>query len=120
MFQDHVKDLSISKGAHIYTLFISEFDALSRLGVFDPHAFVRNHFQSEKLFFLPTAAIGQQLISQVEATVEETLATGSFTDIMVPSFFSHPYQFFFKPKLLVLSWTNIQSFFFFCRTHKKI
>ncbi|CAH0385879.1 unnamed protein product [Bemisia tabaci] len=66
-----------------------EFDALSRLGVFDPHAFVRNHFQSEKLFFLPTAAIGQQLISQVEATVEETLATGSFTDIMddLPSVF---------------------------------
>ncbi|XP_039288056.1 E3 UFM1-protein ligase 1 homolog [Nilaparvata lugens] len=66
-----------------------EYDALQRLGISDPVNFVQRNFSSEKLLQLPTCAVGKQLLSQVEASVEEALATGSWLDVMqiLPSVF---------------------------------
>ncbi|PSN54204.1 E3 UFM1-protein ligase 1 [Blattella germanica] len=66
-----------------------EYDALSRLGISDPQVFVRKHFPNEKLLLLPSCAVGPQLFDQMEAAVEEAIATGSMVDIMplLPSLF---------------------------------
>ncbi|XP_075226731.1 UFM1 specific ligase 1 [Lycorma delicatula] len=66
-----------------------EYDALTRLGISDVHSFIHRHLASEKLLMLPSCAVGRQLLDQVEAAVEETLATGSWLDIMplLPSVF---------------------------------
>ena len=54
-----------------------------RLGIVDHHLFVRKHFPNEKLLFLPSFAVGPNVIDSVEAAVEEAIATGSMVDIMV-------------------------------------
>lgn len=66
-----------------------EYDALQRLGISDPVNFVQRNFSTEKLLQLPTCAVGKQLLSQVEASVEEAIATGSWLDVMqiLPSVF---------------------------------
>uniref|UniRef100_R4G486 E3 UFM1-protein ligase 1 homolog n=1 Tax=Rhodnius prolixus TaxID=13249 RepID=R4G486_RHOPR len=67
-----------------------EYDALNRLGISEPKSFIRRHFASSGLLELCTCMIGPQLLNQVEATVEETLRTGSCIDVMmlVPSVLS--------------------------------
>jgi hypothetical protein len=60
-----------------------EYDALMRLGILDHQLFVRKHFPNEKLLLLPSCAVGPQVIDQIEAAVEEAIATGSMVDIMV-------------------------------------
>jgi len=54
-----------------------------RLGIVDHQLFVRKHFPNEKLLFLPSFAVGPNIIDSVEAAVEEAIATGSMVDIMV-------------------------------------
>jgi hypothetical protein len=54
-----------------------------RLGIMDHQLFVRKHFPNEKLLFLPSFAVGPNVIDSVEAAVEEAIATGSLVDIMV-------------------------------------
>ncbi|XP_001607207.1 E3 UFM1-protein ligase 1 homolog [Nasonia vitripennis] len=67
-----------------------EYDALSRLGISDPKSFVKRHFSNESLVYLDTVAVGPVLIDQVDANIEEVVATGSYTDIypLLPSVFS--------------------------------
>ncbi|KAJ8891610.1 hypothetical protein PR048_004138 [Dryococelus australis] len=66
-----------------------EYDALTRLGISEPKTFVSKHFPGEKLLLLNSCAVGKQLFDQVEASVEEAVATGSWIDIMpiLPSVF---------------------------------
>lgn len=54
-----------------------------RLGIVDHQLFVRKHFLNEKLLFLPSFAVGPNVIDSIEAAVEEAIATGSVVDIMV-------------------------------------
>uniref|UniRef100_A0A0K8SRL7 E3 UFM1-protein ligase 1 homolog n=1 Tax=Lygus hesperus TaxID=30085 RepID=A0A0K8SRL7_LYGHE len=66
-----------------------EFDALTRLGISDPVSFVNRHFDTGSMLELPSCIMGPQLISQVDAAVQETLLTGSFLDVsmLLPSIF---------------------------------
>jgi superoxide dismutase len=66
-----------------------EYDALMRLGIADHQLFVRKHFPNEKLLFLPSFAVGPNVIDSVEAAVEEAISAGSLVDIMplLPSLF---------------------------------
>jgi len=54
-----------------------------RLGIVDHQLFVRKHFPNEKLLFLPSFAVGPNVIESVEAAVEEAIVTGSMVNIMV-------------------------------------
>jgi hypothetical protein len=54
-----------------------------RLGIVDHQLFVRKHFPNEKLLFLPSFAVGPNVIDSVEAAVEEAVVTGSMVDVMV-------------------------------------
>lgn len=67
-----------------------EYDALSRLGIPDPKAYIRRRFKDEPLVFLKTLCTGQTLLAQVEAAIDEAAATGSWVDLapLVPSVFS--------------------------------
>lgn len=68
-----------------------EYDALNRLGISDPSNFVKRHFPNENITFLDSVAVGTTLLDQVDANIEEAVATGSFVDIspLLPSVFSY-------------------------------
>jgi hypothetical protein len=57
-----------------------EYDALVRIGITDPESFAKRRFQD--LSFLTTCCIGQQIIDQVEASVEEALSSGSYVEVL--------------------------------------
>uniref|UniRef100_A0A8C9ZTT7 E3 UFM1-protein ligase 1 n=1 Tax=Sander lucioperca TaxID=283035 RepID=A0A8C9ZTT7_SANLU len=58
-----------------------EFDALVRLGIPDPSSYIKKRFKSNKLLFLRAACVGQALVDQVEASVEEAVNSATWTDI---------------------------------------
>lgn len=58
-----------------------EFDALVRLGIPDPSTYIKKRFKSSKLLFLRAACVGQGLVDQVEASVEEAVSSATWTDI---------------------------------------
>ncbi|XP_042359746.1 E3 UFM1-protein ligase 1 [Plectropomus leopardus] len=58
-----------------------EFDALVRLGIPDPTSYIKKRFKSNKLLFLKAACVGQALVDQVEASVEEAVNSATWTDI---------------------------------------
>ena len=60
-----------------------EYDALIRIGLSEPRNFISTHFQNEGLVFLKSCAVGNQLINQIEAVIEEALNTGSWVDALV-------------------------------------
>lgn len=61
----------------------TEFDSLVRLGIPDPTSYIRKRFKSSKLLFLRAACVGQTLVDQVEASVEEAVNSATWTDIQV-------------------------------------
>ncbi|XP_011865075.1 PREDICTED: E3 UFM1-protein ligase 1 homolog [Vollenhovia emeryi] len=67
-----------------------EYDALARLGISDPSGFVKRHFPNESMVFLKSVAVGTVVTDQVDANIEEVVATGSFVDLypLLPSVFS--------------------------------
>nr|XP_057942528.1 E3 UFM1-protein ligase 1 [Doryrhamphus excisus] len=58
-----------------------EFDALTRLGIPDPNSYIKKRFKSNKLLFLRAACVSQELVDQVEASIEEAVNSGMWTDI---------------------------------------
>lgn len=72
------------------SIFFSEYDALTRLGISDAKNFVKRHFPNENLILLDTVAVGSVLIDQVDANIDEVVATASFFDLypLLPSVFS--------------------------------
>ncbi|KAK6490130.1 E3 UFM1-protein ligase 1-like [Huso huso] len=64
-----------------------EFDALTRLGIPDPTSYIKKRYKSSKLLFLRAACVGQSIVDQVEASVEEAVNSGTWTDVqsMLPS-----------------------------------
>ncbi|NXA35557.1 UFL1 ligase, partial [Eudromia elegans] len=64
-----------------------EFDALYRLGIPDPSGYIKKRYKSTQLLFLRAACIGQEIVDQVEASVEEAISSGSWIDIatLLPS-----------------------------------
>ncbi|KYM99511.1 PREDICTED: E3 UFM1-protein ligase 1 homolog [Cyphomyrmex costatus] len=67
-----------------------EYDALTRLGISDPSGFIKRHFPNENMVFLKSVAVGTVITDQVDANIEEVVATGSFIDLcpLLPSVFS--------------------------------
>ncbi|KAJ7341763.1 hypothetical protein JRQ81_006757 [Phrynocephalus forsythii] len=67
-----------------------EFDALSRLGIPDPVNYIKKRYKSLQLLFLKASCVGQEMVDQVEASVDEALSSGTWVDIapLLPSSFS--------------------------------
>ncbi|KFP70875.1 E3 UFM1-protein ligase 1, partial [Acanthisitta chloris] len=64
-----------------------EFDALYRLGIPDPTAYIKKRYKSTQLLFLRAACVGQAMVDQVEASVEEAISSGTWIDVatLLPS-----------------------------------
>lgn len=64
-----------------------EFDALSRLGIPDAVNYIKKRYKTAQLLFLKAACVGQGLVDQVEASVEEAISSGTWVDIapLLPS-----------------------------------
>ncbi|XP_026946063.1 E3 UFM1-protein ligase 1 isoform X1 [Sagmatias obliquidens] len=64
-----------------------EFDALSRLGIPDAVSYIKKRYKTTQLLFLKAACVGQELVDQVEASVEEAISSGTWVDIapLLPS-----------------------------------
>ncbi|XP_059110049.1 E3 UFM1-protein ligase 1 isoform X1 [Peromyscus eremicus] len=64
-----------------------EFDALSRLGIPDAVNYIKKRYKNTQLLFLKAACVGQGLVDQVEASVEEAISSGTWVDIspLLPS-----------------------------------
>ncbi|XP_030054943.1 E3 UFM1-protein ligase 1 [Microcaecilia unicolor] len=64
-----------------------EFDALTRLGIPDPVGYIKKKYKTSQLLFLKAACVGQGIVDQVEALVEEAISSGTWADIqpMLPS-----------------------------------
>ena len=60
-----------------------EFDALSRLGIPDAVSYIKKRYRNAQLLFLKAACVGQGLVDQVEASVEEAISSGTWVDIAV-------------------------------------
>lgn len=58
-----------------------EFDALLRPGIPDATSCIKKRYKTTQLLFLKTACVGQGLVDQVEALVEETISSGILADI---------------------------------------
>ncbi|XP_004605735.2 E3 UFM1-protein ligase 1 isoform X1 [Sorex araneus] len=58
-----------------------EFDALSRLGIPDAISYIKKRYKTAQLLFLKAACVGQGLVDQVEASVEEAISSGTWVDI---------------------------------------
>ncbi|NWI13039.1 UFL1 ligase, partial [Crypturellus soui] len=58
-----------------------EFDALHRLGIPDPSGYIKKRYKSTQLLFLRAACVGQEIVDQVEASVEEAISSGSWIDV---------------------------------------
>ncbi|XP_020639413.3 E3 UFM1-protein ligase 1 [Pogona vitticeps] len=67
-----------------------EFDALSRLGIPDPVNYIKKRYKSLQLLFLKASCVGQEIVDQVEASVDEAISSGTWVDIapLLPSSFS--------------------------------
>ncbi|XP_077160006.1 E3 UFM1-protein ligase 1 isoform X2 [Paroedura picta] len=59
-----------------------EFDALSRLGIPDPVNYIKKRYKSLQLLFLKTCCVGQEIMDQVEASVDEAISSGTWVDIV--------------------------------------
>lgn len=77
------KGHALSSEWHHNLLPPSEFDALLRLGIPDPSSYIKKRFRSNKLLFLRAACVGQALVDQVEASVEEAVNSATWTDLQV-------------------------------------
>ncbi|XP_049627306.1 E3 UFM1-protein ligase 1 [Suncus etruscus] len=58
-----------------------EFDALLRLGIPDAISYIKKRYKTAQLLFLKAACVGQGLVDQVEASVEEAISSGTWVDI---------------------------------------
>ncbi|XP_001367653.1 E3 UFM1-protein ligase 1 isoform X3 [Monodelphis domestica] len=59
-----------------------EFDALSRLGIPDAVSYIKKRYKTTQLLFLKAACVGQGIVDQVEASVDEAISSGSWVDIL--------------------------------------
>ena len=61
-----------------------EYDALSRMGIDDPKGYIEKRYASGgKVTQLVTCAVGEAVVTEVEAAVEEAQSSGSWVDVMV-------------------------------------
>lgn len=66
-----------------------EYDALTRLGLPDPKSYCRKRFKDTTLLCLSSCCVGNDILEQIEAAIEEALSSHSWVEIMslLPSVF---------------------------------
>lgn len=67
-----------------------EYDAVNRLGVSDAKNFIKRTIGDESITFLSKCCIGQRILDQIESSLDECIASGSYLDVgsILPSIMS--------------------------------
>lgn len=67
-----------------------EYDAVNRLGVSDAKSFIKRTVGNESITFLSKCCISQQILDQIESSLDECIASGSYLDVssILPSIMS--------------------------------
>lgn len=67
-----------------------EYDALSRLGIMDHKIYIKKQLTNEKIQYLDSCIASQNILDQVEANIEECIASKSYVDLQsnLPSVFN--------------------------------
>lgn len=65
------------------SIFLIEYDNLSRLGITDAQSYLKRRFQSESIVYLNTCCAGPLVVDNLEAAVDEALLSGTWLDVMV-------------------------------------
>ena len=70
--------------------FIVEYDAIGRLGITDPHKYIKQRYKSHDLLMLDSCCLATRVISEVDGCVqEEVRRTEKWVDILVSIFEIH-------------------------------
>lgn len=75
--------VTISTYYYFFSITLLEYDALVRLGIQDPKTYIRKKFKDECVTHLNSVCVGKNILNQIEATIEETLNSGGWVDILV-------------------------------------
>ena len=62
---------------------LTEYDALTRLGISDPKGYIKKRFKTEQLVYLTSCCVGPGISEQVQYGVDEALNTGTWVDLKV-------------------------------------
>lgn len=67
-----------------------EYDALTRLGIMDHKVYIKKQLANEKIEYLNSCIVSQNILEQVEADIEECIASKSYVDLQsnLPSVFN--------------------------------
>lgn len=67
-----------------------EFDALSRLGISDPAAYIRKRFKDDHLTFLSTCCVSSQVVDTIDSSIDEAFVSQNWLDLstLLPSVLS--------------------------------
>ncbi|XP_032239292.2 E3 UFM1-protein ligase 1 homolog [Nematostella vectensis] len=58
-----------------------EYDALTRLGITDGKQFLKRRYHGNEIF-LPTCCVGERVLDQADAAIDDALSSGTWVDIM--------------------------------------
>lgn len=58
-----------------------EYDAVNRLGVSDAKGFIKRTIANEPLTFLSKCCVGQRILDQIESSLDECIASGSYLEV---------------------------------------
>ncbi|TRY62655.1 hypothetical protein TCAL_00869 [Tigriopus californicus] len=67
-----------------------EFDALSRLGISDPAAYIRKRFKDDHLTFLSSCCLSSQVVDTIDSSIDEAFVSQNWLDLstLLPSVLS--------------------------------
>lgn len=57
-----------------------EYEAVARLGVSDPKAFIKRQLAAETLTFLDRCCVGSRIIDHIESALDESISSGTYLD----------------------------------------
>lgn len=58
-----------------------EYEAVNRLGISDAKGFIKRTVGSESIIFLSKCCVGQRILDQIESSLDECIASGSYLDV---------------------------------------
>ena len=65
-------------------IFVIEYDALTRLGIDDPKGYITSRYSRHgDIIQLQTCCVGQVVLTEIEAALDEIQSSGGWLDAMV-------------------------------------
>ena len=72
--------------AHNLLLITAEYDSMHRLGISSAKDYIKKRLKNESLLFMSSCCVGKLIQEQLEAQVDEAIATVGWIDVTVSAF----------------------------------